>query len=159
MAKRTKTQFKTLWGSGSSTFADNTTGDISAEDIRDFAEDIADSFPADADGMVLSVSTSTGTITLNFDSTVERVFVGNATFATAKDIALINDTYASIFEFVFEITNVAAELEFPTEFVMNDVRWEVSVAKTWTPDAVGKYKAKAVWDGTDWLLDISQPYA
>lgn len=158
MAKRTKVQFKTLWGAASSTFADNTTGDISAEDIRDFAEDIADSFPADADGMVLSVSTSTGTITLNFDSTVERVFVGSATFATPKTIALSNATYASVLEFIFAITNVAAVLTLPAAFIMNDVRWETT-GNTWTPDQIGTYKARAVFDGTNWILDISQPYA
>jgi len=158
MAKRTKTQFKLLYGSSGSTFVENTSGDISATDLATAMEDIADSFPADADGIVLSVSTSGGTITLNFDSTTERVFVGNATFAGPKTIALSNSSYAAILEFVFAITNVAAVLTFPSTFIMNDVRWDAG-AKTWTPDDTGTFKAKATWNGTNWLLDISQPYA
>jgi hypothetical protein len=43
MATRTKPQFEALYGTSGTEFADNTTGDISAGDIRAFGQDIADS--------------------------------------------------------------------------------------------------------------------
>ena len=44
MAQRTKTAFESLYGTSGSLFPTNTTGDISAADIRAFGDDQADSF-------------------------------------------------------------------------------------------------------------------
>ncbi len=43
MAQLTKTQFETLYGATGTTFPDNSTQDISAADLRQFGDDIADS--------------------------------------------------------------------------------------------------------------------
>lgn len=43
MAIRTKPQFEALYGTSATTFNDNTTGDVSAGDMRAFGQDIADS--------------------------------------------------------------------------------------------------------------------
>lgn len=44
MAQYTKEAFQALYGTSGTTFADNTTGDISAGDVRTFGQDISDSF-------------------------------------------------------------------------------------------------------------------
>lgn len=107
---------------------------------------------------ILSVSTAGGTITLNFSDEEQRIFVGNAAFAAAKAVALSNSANAKRFDFIFTITNVSAILTFPASFVMNDVRWDTS-SQEWEPDQTGTFKASAIFDGTNWIMDISQPYA
>lgn len=103
-------------------------------------------------------STAGGTITLDFQTSTDRIFVGDSSFATAKVIALDNEAGALRLSFAFEISNVAAELEFPASFKMNDVRWN-SGTTTWTTDAIGKYKANAIFNGGDWLMEIFGPYS
>jgi hypothetical protein len=44
MAQYNVANFKTLYGSSGTVFPDNTTGEISEGDMRQFGEDIADSF-------------------------------------------------------------------------------------------------------------------
>lgn len=107
---------------------------------------------------ILSVSTAGGTITLNFASEEQRIFVGSASFATAKAVALSNDSIARRLDFIFTITNVNAVLTFPAAFVMNDVRWNTS-SQEWEPDQTGTFKASAIFDGTNWIMDISNPYS
>ncbi len=107
---------------------------------------------------ILTVSTTGGTITLNFGSEEMRIFVGSASFSAAKAIALSNSTVARKFDFIFTITNVSAVLTFPAAFIMDDIRWNTSTQE-WTPEQTGTYKASAVFDGTNWILDISYPYA
>jgi hypothetical protein len=104
----------------------------------------------------VTVSTAGGTITLGFTSTADRIFVGSATFAGPKTIALATDTNAMRLEFMFEITNVLAVLTFPGTFSgdTTDTRWD-QTAKTWTPDHIGIYKAYATYDGTTWIIDFS----
>ena len=69
MAIRTKTQYKALYGTTGTTFPDNTTGDISEGDIRQFGEDQSDSllFLTDVFGS---------------SSGVALVFCGNADLST-----------------------------------------------------------------------------
>lgn len=161
MSTYTADQFKALYGSLGSIFPDNTTGLISEGDMRQFGEDIADSFSNLTSSSyidTLAVVTTGGTITLNFASKADRIFVGATSFATAKIIDPTNDTVAKRLQFIFTITNVAAVLTFPSDFIMNDVRWNTGTQE-WTPDETGTYKTEAVYDGTNWILDISQPYA
>lgn len=54
MAERTRTQYKTLYGSSGTTFPDNTTAEISEGDMRTFGEDSADSVHFKEDGDVVS---------------------------------------------------------------------------------------------------------
>lgn len=107
---------------------------------------------------ILTVSTAGGTVTLNFASDEQRIFVGSASFAAPKTIALSNATNAKRFEFIFTITDAAAILTFPSAFIMNDIRWSTG-SQEWEPNDIGTYKGSALFDGTNWILDISQtPY-
>ena len=63
MAVRTKAEFEALYGSSGSIFPDNSTGDISAEDQRNFGQDIADSFKT-TDGFKYGVAAGTDTYTV-----------------------------------------------------------------------------------------------
>lgn len=119
-----------------------------------------------------SVTTTGGTITLNFSSSVtlgsvtytgvlskQKIFVGAATFATAKDIALSNTTNAKVLNFHFEVTSISAVLTWPSEFLMqgNDDQWNPTTNE-WIPPGTGKYEASATFDGTNWKLKISAAF-
>jgi hypothetical protein len=105
-------------------------------------------------------STAGGTITLDFNSKVERMFVGSASFGTAKAIALSNDGSALVLNMVLTLSNVAAVLTFPSTFTMStaDSRW-ADAGHTFTAQIVGKYEFSATWDGTDWNLKVAGPYS
>lgn len=103
-------------------------------------------------------STAGGTITFDLESKTRRVFVGSASFGSAKTIALSNNSNALEIDFILDISNVAAILTFPSSFLMSDVRWEATGAKQWEPDSTGKFKGHAIFNGTNWLLDITNPY-
>lgn len=138
------------------------TNGISSEDMRELVTDITSltDIPITAASANLntdSADTTGATITLDFDSGSDYIFVGSASFATAKTIALSNDTNALRFAFHFQITNVAAVLEFPSSFTMSDARWNDSDHE-WTSLDIGKFKAKAEFDGSDWNLEIFGPY-
>lgn len=108
---------------------------------------------------VSSVSTAGGTITLDFLSAYKMSFIGSASFSTPKTIAHSNAGNAAEYDFMFEITNVAAKLTFPAAYIMSDARWEGSNPQEWEPTEVGKYKATATYDGINWWLEISAaPY-
>lgn len=111
-----------------------------------------------------TTSTAGGTITLDMNSQVQRMFVGSTSFGTAKAIALSNDTdafesaIALVFNLVLTLTNAAAVLTFPISFTMQDSRWN-DVAHTFTPIGTGKHEFSATWDGTDWNLKATYPYS
>jgi len=107
---------------------------------------------------IATVSTASGTIDFDFALKQARKFLGSASFATAKSITFSNATNAVEFDFFFQITNVAAILTFPSSVIMNDVRWNTS-GQTWEASEIGIYKASALFDGTNWIMDISNPYA
>jgi hypothetical protein len=106
-------------------------------------------------------STAGGTITLDFNNQVQRMFVGSASFATPKTIALSNDTNGLVLNLVLTLTNVAAVLTFPSTFTMlateGGARWNDG-AKTFTPAATGKHEFSATWDGTDWNMKATTTY-
>lgn len=154
------TAFKALYGLVGSIFPNNTTQEISAADMRQFGEDIADSFANIVSSLFLttrSVSTSGGTLTLNFANIDDTVFYGDASFGSAKEIVLSNDTKAIRFVFTFEVSDVAAVITFPSSFVMSDIRWD-SGSKEWTPDGTGLFKAQAIFNGSNWFLEISNVF-
>lgn len=114
--------------------------------------------PGGNDMDISTASTAGGTITLDFDSEDQRIFVGSASFATPKTIALADATNAKKLDLIFTVTNVAAALTFPAAFIMSDVRWNTSTQE-WEPVDTGTYKLTAIFDGTNWVMDISQsPY-
>lgn len=153
--------FKSLYGLVGSQFPDNTTQLITEAIMRQFGEDIADSFANLVSSFYLdaaSIDTSGGTLTVNFASKAERLFYGSASFASAKAVALSNATNAKRFEFGFQVTNLAAKLTFPSGFLMNDVNWEVSNPQEWEPPYLGKYIIKASLINADWFMTIDGPY-
>lgn len=146
-------------------FKDNTTEDIEASDVRAEVEDTADSFVNRLDEMALfSVDTTGSTLTLTFGNGVlsyQRRFKGSASFSAAKDVVLAFNTNANHFTFIFEITDLAAVLDFGagSTFISGDTRF-TSADQKFTPDDIGKFKITADFDGTNWLLDFNVlPYA
>lgn len=102
-------------------------------------------------------STAGSTITLDMNSQSQRIFVGSASFSSAKTIALSNTTNALVFNFHFEVTNVAAVLTCPNTFLMADDNWN-GTSDQWTPPATGKYEMGGVFDGTNWKVKVVGPY-
>lgn len=133
---------------------------IGSDDFRTNVEDITDSVVMKStDFAPISVDTSGATITLNFSNNGTATFFGSASFATPKTIAHSNDGNAVKYDFMFQITNIAAKLTFPAGYIMSDVRWEAVNPQEWEPAETGKYKATATYDGTNWWLEISaSPY-
>lgn len=103
-----------------------------------------------------SASTAGGTITLNMNSQIWRSFVGSATFATPKTMALSNTTNSLEFRFFFEITNVAAVLTFPSDWISADDAWDDT---SWTPPSVGKYYMTGDFNDTSdqWTVSVYGP--
>ena len=105
---------------------------------------------------IATPSTASGTITFDFELKQKRTFWGSAGFATPKTIAFANDSEAKEFYFVLNITSGAAILTFPSTVTMDDSRWEATGAKEWEPSGTGSFKGHAIFDGTNWNIDISQ---
>lgn len=159
MATYNITQFKSLFGLSGTVFPDNTTGQISEEDMRQFGEDIADSLLFNSDLLTNTVvDTSLGTIFLPFSGTRDRIFYGSSSFSSSKFISLSSSSNAKRLTFIFQITDTAAILTFPSSFRMSDAMWGANGAYTWQGLDVGTYKAKAEFDGTLWYLDMFGPY-
>lgn len=159
MSQLTQAQFKALYGSSGTQFPDNTTEIITELIMRTFGENSADSLLFLQTNRLdrQSISTAGSTITFDFDSRRDRIFYGSASFSTTKTIALSNSTNAVRLCFIFQITDVAAVLTFPSSFLMSDPRWNDSTYE-WTAVEAGKYKAEAKYDGTNWYIDITGPY-
>lgn len=104
----------------------------------------------------VTVDTSGASITLDMNSLKQRMFVGSATIATPKDVALSNNGNALVYDFHFEISNVAGVLTFP-DTLMADQNWD-DLNKQWTPPATGLYEGGATFDGTNWKLKINGPF-
>lgn len=103
-----------------------------------------------------SASTAGATITLDFNNQTQRMFVGSATFATAKTIAVSNTTNTLVFSFIFEITNLAATLTFPSGWLMADSNFSALV---WTPPVIGKYEMGATRIASgNWYIKIIGPF-
>jgi hypothetical protein len=102
-----------------------------------------------------SASTASGTVTLDMNNLTQRMFVGSASFATSKTMALSNSTNALVFNFHFEVTNVAGTLVMPASWLMADINFG---ANTWVPPAIGKYELGGSYDGTNWKIKIMGPF-
>lgn len=135
--------------------------DGTGDNLRAGGDKINDNFTEVYESLedTLSVVTTAGSITLNFGNKRGRGFFGATSFATPKTIAHSNDTNAVRYAFHFQITDPAAKLTFPAGYIMSDVRWEAANPQEWEPAEIGKYKATATYDGTNWWLEISPaPY-
>jgi hypothetical protein len=157
MAKLTKSAFLSKYAS---IFADNSTREISEEDLRDFRLDIADSFLNIADAKsIQSLDTTGSTITINMLSLDFLQFLGSATIGASKAVAFSNTTYALKFVAMIESSG-AYTLDFPANTIMQDFYsggiWDNST-KVLTL-ATGKYRIEGTYDGTTWQLDLYGPY-
>jgi hypothetical protein len=102
----------------------------------------------------VTTTTTGGTITLDMNSQIQRVHIGSASFASAKATALSNITNSRGFVFFFEVTNVAAVLTPPSDWLMPPSDdWD---GTDWTPPATGKYVMVGTFDGTNWMVTITQ---
>ena len=103
-------------------------------------------------------STASGTIlTLDMNSQISRSFVGSATFATAKVIAMSNTTNSLFFNFFFEVTNVAAVITAPGDWLMSTEDFD---GTDWSPPETGKYEMGGSFDDTNnvWYVKIAGPF-
>jgi len=131
---------------------------ITSAEHRDMI-DQSDSFVNKVDDLSLVTSDTSGsTITLDFGSTAlsyEKRFVGSASFATPKTIALANNTNAKHFTFLFEITSIAATLTFPSGFKSGDTRYNNPSALIFTSTEIGIFKVTGDYTGSSWILEFS----
>lgn len=100
-------------------------------------------------------STAGGTITLDMNSQIQRLFVGSASFSTPKTLAISNATNALVFNFHFQITDIAATLTLPSGWLMSDALFASNV---WTPVTTGLYELGGSFDGTNWKIKIMGPF-
>lgn len=104
-----------------------------------------------------SASTAGATITLDCNSQIQRSFVGSATFATPKTLALSNTTNTLFFNVYLEVTDVAAVLTVPADWLMSIADFD---GDDWNPPAVGKYEFGGSFDDTNnvWYVKVSGPF-
>jgi len=105
----------------------------------------------------VSTSTSGGTITLDLNSHIQTIHIGSASFSSSKTIAFSNTTNALVFNFHFEVTNVAGTVVWPSNTYMADINWNTG-SNTWTPPAIGQYECGGTYDGTNWKVKILGPF-
>lgn len=113
----------------------------------------------------VSVTTTGGTITLDFnsgdnDDAVEKMFIGSNSWATSKTLAFSNSSGKLVFNFHFEVTNVAGEIVCSTCIAAASAvsgTWD-SGTDTWTPTETGKYEMGGTWDGSAWKIKIIGPF-
>lgn len=105
------------------------------------------------------VDTSGSPIVLDMLDKVQRMFKQSADIGGNKTIELSNDGNALVFQFSFAITGALYTLTWPAEFLMQstDLRWNDGT-KIWAPTEIGTYEASATWNGTNWLLKISDAF-
>lgn len=113
----------------------------------------------------VSVTTTGGTVTIDFDlgsadDAIQKIFIGSNTWATSKTLSFSNATNALVFNFHFEVTNVAGEIVCSTCIAAASAvsgTWD-SGSDTWTPAEIGKYEMGGTWDGSAWKIKIIGPF-
>lgn len=97
---------------------------------------------------------TTGALSFDLGGALMAILSLPVSFATPKTVSLVGDTNAHKFDFSFQITDVAAILTFPGNFLMSDTRWDESTQE-WEALEIGKYIGAALFDGSNWFLTIS----
>ncbi len=103
-----------------------------------------------------NVVTTGGTITLDLNNQIQRIFTPSNDIGGIKTWALSNAGNGLRIEFSFNLTSLVVQT-FPSNFVMSDARW-ITASNTWTPLDLGEYLAKATYNGTNWRLTIEGPF-
>jgi len=132
---------------------------ITPEDHRSLAEDIQDSFKNLFETEVVAMDPTSSTAIPFILRNTNWIFT--AAIAAPYTWTLSNDTYASRFTMLLNITGGLHAQTFPASFIMqtDDPRWNAST-NVWTPAETGKYKLFAEFDGTNWFVEISRaPYS
>ncbi len=126
------------------------TGDVTGSGTGSFATSISGKYVIDQ----ASPSTAGGTITLDMNSQIQRSFVGSASFSGVKTIAMSNTTNSMFFNFIFEVTNVAAVITVPADWLMSSDDFD---GADWTPPEIGKYELGGSYDDVNnvWYVKIN----
>jgi hypothetical protein len=103
-----------------------------------------------------TASTAGGTITLDCNNQIQRLFLGSASFATSKILALSSTTDTKIFNFAFTITNIAAAITCPSSFTSANINYNTTT-DVWTPTATGTYEMGGRLIGSVWSVKIYGP--
>lgn len=128
-------------------------GNIAATDVQAAIEEL-DSEKASLTSA--STSTAAGTITLDMSSQSMKMFVGSASFATPKTIAMSNTTGSLLFNLFINVTDVAAVITVPADWFMADIQFD---GTAWTPPETGRYELGGSFDGTNWWIKIQGPFS
>lgn len=154
MATRLKTSFSGYYNNGATgLFKANTTKLIGSDDARSLVTDLIDSFWQTS---VTNPAITTGNVEFNFQGCEKGLFVILTNLATATIVSFTNTSLAREFTFIVNVTNVAGKLTFPASVIMSDVRWEALNPQEFIFTETGKFKGHAWFDGTNWILEISQ---
>lgn len=107
------------------------------------------------------LNTAGNPIVVDCTGLVEVIFKANTNIGGAKTWQMTNVTTIRRVTILFQITTTASvDQQFDANFLMNaPAQWSVAGAQKWTPLDVGKYKAVMVYDGTNWYMEISGPFA
>lgn len=102
-------------------------------------------------------STASGTITLDMNSQIQRSHIGSATFSAPKTFALSNTTNSLFFNFTFQVTDVAAVVTVPSDWLMSSGDFN---GTTWSPPFTGKYEFGGSFDDTnnEWYVKVAGPF-
>lgn len=134
---------------------------ILAATMRQFVTDIKDSFASNHKQVTATVGASPGdTITLDFSTRQKVTFVGSGSFASSRLIALANDSAAVNFKFAFEITDVAATLDFGSGSVFKSTSNDFDPStQIFTFSSTGLILITGTKVGSNWWLTVEGPFA
>lgn len=120
MAVLTPAAFYSKWVAR---FADNSSREISELDMREFSEDIKDSFAAILSGAVthtrVSLDVSGATPDMDMGSQVERTFYGSADVSGDKTLSFSNDSNLIRATLFLTITGGPRLITMPTTVIAN----------------------------------------
>lgn len=154
-------KFRFGLGTSASLTTDNTNNNVVVRNASTGEAELRSALTIGTPLESVSVTTTGGTVTLDFDlgdydDAVQKMFIGSNTWATSKTLAFSNDTNARVFNFHFEVTNVAGTIVCST-CIMSDANWD-SGSDTWTPAETGKYEMGGSWDGSAWKVKVLGPF-
>ncbi len=101
----------------------------------------------------ISINTAPATIVFNMLGEKQVLFVGSPVINANKILQVTGVGTAIELLFIFTLDAVRT-ITMPANFIMSDVRFD-NATKVWTPFYGGKYKARALFDGGDWWLEIT----
>lgn len=101
----------------------------------------------------VSADVTESPIAPNLQNTKQVIIIGSAPIGSPKTWQLVGSDSTLMIIILFNLTGLYAQT-FPSNFIMNDVRWN-TITKVWTPQDAGNYKAVGIYDGVNWWIDIT----